>query len=78
MLRMLILADDLSGAAACAIACTGTGMRAGVALKEEGTELNTEILSVDSDTRHLQPYQANDRVSGLMRRYSKNPNLLVY
>jgi D-threonate/D-erythronate kinase len=78
MLRLLIIADDLSGAADCAIACTNTGMRAAVALSEEGAELNAEILSVDSDTRHLQPHLANERVSGLMRRYSKNPNLLVY
>jgi D-threonate/D-erythronate kinase len=78
MLRMLIIADDLSGAADCAIACTSTGMRASVALSEENAELNAEVLSVDSDTRHLQSHLAADRVSGLMRRYSKNPNLLVY
>jgi D-threonate/D-erythronate kinase len=78
MLRMLIIADDLSGAADCAIACTSTGMRAAVALSEEGAELSAEVLSVDSDTRHLQSHLAADRVSGLMRRYSKNPNLLVY
>jgi D-threonate/D-erythronate kinase len=78
MLRMLIIADDLSGAADCAIAGTSTGMRAAVVLSEEGAELNAEVLSLDSDTRHLQPHLAANRVSGLMRRYSKNPNLLVY
>ena len=78
MLRMLIIADDLSGAADCAIACTSTGMRAAVALCEEGAELSAEVLSLDSNTRNLQSHLAADRVSGLMRRYSKNPNLLVY
>jgi D-threonate/D-erythronate kinase len=78
MLRMLIIADDLSGAADCAIACTNTGLRASVALSEENAELKAEVLSVDSNTRHLQAHLAADRVSGLMRRYSKSPNLLVY
>jgi 4-hydroxythreonine-4-phosphate dehydrogenase len=75
---MLIIADDLSGAAECAVACTNTGMRAAVALSEEGAQFNVEILSVDSDTRYLQSHLAADRVAGLMRRYSENPNTLVY
>jgi uncharacterized protein YgbK (DUF1537 family) len=78
MLRMLIIADDLSGAADCAVACTRTGMTAAVALNDQGTHVGIDVLAVDSDTRHLEPHLAADRVSALMRRHGKQPNLLVY
>jgi uncharacterized protein YgbK (DUF1537 family) len=78
MLRMLILADDLSGAADCAIACTGTGMSAVVSLGDEAPNISGEVLALDSDSRHLEPHAAANRVTALVRRYAGQSKLLVY
>jgi D-threonate/D-erythronate kinase len=78
MLRMLIIADDLSGAADCAIACTGTGMSAVVSLNDETSDISSEVLAVDSDSRHLEPHVAADRVAALMHCHAEQSNLLVY
>lgn len=54
---ILIVADDLSGAADCAIAFARTGQRAVVALQPSAPEADV-ILSVDADTRRLPAAEA--------------------
>ncbi|MEO8734997.1 MAG: four-carbon acid sugar kinase family protein, partial [Edaphobacter sp.] len=78
MRRMLIIADDLSGAADCAIACIGSGLSAVVAFDDLDRDLTSEVLSIDCDTRHLSPAAAADRVARVLRRYTPDPELLVF
>ena len=78
MRRMLIIADDLSGAADCAIACTGSGLSAVVAFGDLDRDLTSEVLSIDCDTRHLRSAAAADRVVRVLRRYTPDPELLVF
>jgi D-threonate/D-erythronate kinase len=67
MRKLLILADDLSGAADCANACTSSGLSAVVSFEDLGDEVQGEVLSIDCDTRHLSPSEAADRVTRIMR-----------
>jgi hypothetical protein len=53
MLRMLILADDLSGAADCGVAFTRAGLHTTVALDDVKGDVHSEVLSIDADTRGL-------------------------
>lgn len=57
---ILIIADDLSGAADCAIAFARTGRRTVVALQRSAPEADV-ILSVDADTRRLSAAEAARR-----------------
>ena len=64
MALMLVIADDLTGAADCGVACAGHGLHTMLVLGDCGDDVgaealaNTEALAVDGDTRRL---AANDR-----------------
>jgi 4-hydroxythreonine-4-phosphate dehydrogenase len=55
--RILIVADDLSGAADCAVACCNAGMESLVALGVEAAPA-AEVLAVDTDSRRLSAAEA--------------------
>ena len=55
---MLILADDLTGAADCGLACTEAGLETLVLLDPQGTVSGAEALAVDLDSRGLQAVDA--------------------
>jgi uncharacterized protein YgbK (DUF1537 family) len=59
--RIVILADDLSGAADCAMACHRAGMAAQVRLDPEATGEPAEALALDLDSRALPPGDALER-----------------
>ena len=69
---MLIIADDLTGAADCAAACPRCGVYSSVLLelpksREEAAELETcGVLSIDANTRGLRPEQATDAIEKLL------------
>ncbi|MGE4481589.1 four-carbon acid sugar kinase family protein [Acidocella sp.] len=68
-MRMLIVADDLSGAADCAIPCVAAGLQTLVALGETaGSAPPTEVLALDADTRRLAPEDAAAHTGALLRR----------
>lgn len=67
MSKLLILADDLSGAADCANACASSGLNAMVSFEDLGDDLQSEVLSIDCDTRHLSASEAAIRVTNIMR-----------
>ena len=64
--RIVILADDLSGAADCAMACHRAGMAAQVRLDPEATGAPAEALALDLDSRALPPGEALARTLGSM------------
>jgi 4-hydroxythreonine-4-phosphate dehydrogenase len=50
---LLILADDLTGAADCGVACVKRGLSAVVALAPEALPTDADVLAIDADTRAL-------------------------
>ena len=65
--KLLIVADDLSGAADCAIPCVAAGLKTLVTLGETAAAAPAaEVLSLDADTRRLAPHEAAARTSALL------------
>ncbi|RKT13599.1 uncharacterized protein YgbK (DUF1537 family) [Paraburkholderia sp. RAU2J] len=58
MTKLLILADDLSGAADCAIAFAAAGLRTAVSLTAAQAMPHAEVIAVDTDTRRMSPADA--------------------
>jgi D-threonate/D-erythronate kinase len=58
---MLIIADDLSGAADCAIAFASAGRRTAVTLNASRAMVGADVIAVDTDTRRLLPADAARR-----------------
>ncbi len=56
--KILILADDLSGAADCAVACVRAGLRARVCLDIGKTQAALGARAIDLDSRHRTPTEA--------------------
>jgi uncharacterized protein YgbK (DUF1537 family) len=78
MLRVLILADDLSGAADCGAAFTGAGLSAIVALNDLGAEVHAEVLSIDLHTRSMKAGSAAEQTARLVRKYAHDRDLLLF
>jgi D-threonate/D-erythronate kinase len=77
--RLLILADDLTGAADCANAFTGYGLSATVIFEDIGEDIAGDVLAIDCDTRHLAPEEAAARVARIVRKHTlTDPNLPVF
>jgi D-threonate/D-erythronate kinase len=66
MKSLLILADDLTGAADCAARCSGAGMPATIALRPPRHPPPAGALALTSDTRHLCAEAAARRVYELV------------
>lgn len=76
MPQILIIADDLSGAADCGIACASVGLSASVVLGDGANALNVDVLSVDADTRSLEAKKAAAEIARLIHRYGVEGQLL--
>lgn len=75
---MFILADDLTGAADCGVACVASGLSTTVALQDSADEIHADVLAHDADTRRLDATCASREVARLMSRYSSIPDLLLF
>jgi D-threonate/D-erythronate kinase len=69
MAQMLVIADDLTGAADCGVACAAYGLRTLVVVGESGDGTDAEALSIDADTRRLAPGEAAEETARLVRRF---------
>jgi uncharacterized protein YgbK (DUF1537 family) len=78
VLRVLILADDLSGAADCGVACVVNGLKTVVALNDDAADLDAEVLALDADTRCIDAHSATTKVRRLVRKYASNESLLLF
>ncbi|WP_321799550.1 four-carbon acid sugar kinase family protein [Caballeronia sp. J97] len=63
MKSLLIVADDLSGAADCAIAFAAAGRRTVVSLDAGASVANATVVAADTDTRRLAPADAAKRTA---------------
>jgi 4-hydroxythreonine-4-phosphate dehydrogenase len=75
---LLILADDLSGAADCGVAFKGAGLDTIVALGDVAGEAHCDVLSIDADTRCLVEELATDTVARLVRKHACRRDLLLF
>jgi uncharacterized protein YgbK (DUF1537 family) len=78
MRQILIIADDLSGAADCGMACAGSGLQTVVMLGNSVTAVDADVLSVDADTRGLDAKRAVWETAMLMRRYMSSREQVVF
>ncbi len=76
MPEMVIIADDLSGAADCGIVCTEAGLVTLVVLGDWTTTPDAEVLAVDADTRGRPQAEAVAETIRLTRRYGQRDRLL--
>lgn len=74
----MILADDLSGAADCGVACVGAGLKTMVALTHTAEDPDADVLSLDADTRSMVPEQAAREVDRLIRAYASDSETLIF
>ena len=80
MPRILVLADDLSGAADCGIAFSRSGLAAVVSLSDghaAATGVAADVFVLDTNSRHLPPDAAAATNVRLARRYLRD-GLLFY
>jgi 4-hydroxythreonine-4-phosphate dehydrogenase len=66
--KILILADDLSGAADCAVACCNAGLESLVALELDAA-FSAEALAVDTDSRRLSAAEAAARCAAAVAKH---------
>jgi uncharacterized protein YgbK (DUF1537 family) len=78
MRQMLVIADDLSGAADCGIACAGHDLNTIVILGDVEGEIDAEVLSIDADTRNLTPKAAAAKVARILNRYTFDEDHLLF
>ncbi len=83
MPKILIIADDLTGAADCGVVFARRGMEANVVLSRAGEDLahrspiQSPMLAIDADTRRLGPSQATRVVALIVNQYA-NEGALVF
>jgi D-threonate/D-erythronate kinase len=78
LLQIIILADDLSGAADCGVACVGAGLETLVALKHSDEDPVADVLALDADTRAMAPDRAAEEFDRLTRIYAVNRDVLLF
>jgi len=78
MAQMLILADDLTGAADCGVACARHGLHTMVVLGDSATNASSDVISVDGDTRRLAPNEAASETARLLRKHLHHEEPLLY
>lgn len=76
MPEMVIIADDLSGAADCGIVCAQAGLDTLVILGDRADAPKADVLSIDADTRGRSEAEAVQETISLTRRYGASTPLL--
>lgn len=77
MIRMLVIADDLTGAADCGLACAECGLGAVVAL-DDCLDCKADVLAIDANTRSSEPLEAAASMERLIRTHARGDELLIY
>jgi len=74
-MEILIIADDLTGAADCGAACAAHGLDAVVVLDDSAGIPRAEVVAVDANTRAMTPTVAAAETARIVREY---PARIVY
>ena len=78
MHRLLIIADDLTGAADCGVAGASYGLTSVVVLGEAEGETDTDVLAIDANTRRLNAKDAAAETARLVRMYMPGSKCLLF
>src|ERR1700757_5073804 len=76
---IVIVADDLTGAADCGVACSAAGLSTVVALNDaaRAKDLEAEAIAFDADTRYQSLEQAPNTTPGAVRQLCSAGNVPV-
>jgi len=74
--QILIVADDLSGAADCGVGCAVQGLDTVVTLDE--TTSDADVLAIDANTRALMPDEAATKTARLVRAYARRDRQVLF
>ena len=74
--ELLIVADDLTGAADCAIACVSDGLSAVVVLNAAAAGEHADVVAIDADTRRMPAAQAAAETARIVQTLGQNGRLL--
>lgn len=74
--EMLIIADDLSGAADCGIACKKAGLDTIVVLGDAAVHIRAEAVAIDADTRRWPLVEAAAETARLVRAHARPGQIL--
>jgi 4-hydroxythreonine-4-phosphate dehydrogenase len=75
---LLILADDLTGAADCGAVCVARGLDTHVLLAPDALAEGADVLAVDADTRALRAEAAAEKTTRLLTTFGQKKGLLVF
>ncbi len=67
--RIVMIADDLSGAADCAVSCAAQGLRTVVQLSESSPSDGAQVLAIDAATRSMPADRAAASVERIVAAY---------
>ncbi|MEO8050658.1 MAG: four-carbon acid sugar kinase family protein [Acidobacteriota bacterium] len=74
-----MIADDLSGAADCAVTCTVQGLRTVVQLSEsQPADDSAQVLAIDAATRSMSSDRAAATVGRIVAGYEKSPGCVLF
>lgn len=77
-MTLLIMADDLTGAADSAARCHQAGLPAHIYVQPPHGQLPDGAVALSSDSRYLAPAAAADRVAALLAPFAQQPDLVWY
>jgi uncharacterized protein YgbK (DUF1537 family) len=76
--RIVMIADDLSGAADCAVACAVQGLRTMVQLSESSSSDAAQVLAIDAATRSMPADRAAAIVERIVEAYEHSPGRVLF
>jgi D-threonate/D-erythronate kinase len=76
--RIVMIADDLSGAADCAVSCAAQGLRTMVQLSETPSSEPAQVLAIDAATRSMPADRAAATVERIVVRYEHAPGRVLF
>jgi len=75
---LVIVADDLTGAADCAVVCVKRGLDAVVVLAPDAPAQGVDVLAIDADTRALRPEAAAEKTARVLSSLGQGKDFLVF
>ena len=76
--QIVMIADDLSGAADCAVSCAVQGLRTMVQLSEAQSSEPTQVLAIDAATRSMPVDRAAVTIERIVAMYEHAPGRVLF
>ncbi len=76
--RIVMIADDLSGAADCAVSCAVQGLRTMVQFSESSSSEPAQVLAIDAATRGMSAAAAAAAVGRIVAKYEHAPGRVLF